>query len=883
MSSRSWAQQRPRQKTTSIFRSEAMSLVQLYIPSDVARYAVAQLGELGLIQFRDLNSEVSAFQRSFVNDVRRFDEIERKLRYLRSQIERSDVDLYDFLDDEFVSAARGPRDIDDMEDRVAAHEGRVLRLAAAYKEMQFKHLELVENKHVLEEVSSLFTEMTGRQSQAPHEQSHQHSHHGQGDSAPLLGPRTDTVSSRRSIGSMDAARAGDLAFDLESAVPMGSARDINVGFITGVISRERISTLERVLWRSLRGNMFLNYVDIDEPINDPRNEDPVYKSAFIVFAHGDSLRDRATKIAESLGATLYHVDPSAERRQEDLIDTMTRLDDLRQILENNHVARINELTTVSEHINTWFTVVRKEKAIYHALNLFNYDSNRNCLISEGWCATNDIPAIQSALHLATEDAGSTVPTVLQELRTTKEPPTFVRTNRFTEGFQNIVDAYGVPKAGEVNPGLFTVITFPFLFALMFGDLGHGFLMTLAAALLCYYEKKLSWMAKDESLRMFYSGRYIVLLMGIFSMFTGFIYNDIFSRAMGFFASGWTWPTDAGGEGVVVEATKLAHTYFAGIDPAWHHASNSLLFTNSYKMKMSIVLGVIHMTLGICLQVPNALHFKKRINIIHVFVPQIIFLFSIFGYLVFTIILKWSTDWYARDAAGELTHISPPSLLNMLIYMFLSPGNVSESERMFPGQAALQTFLLLTALVCVPWMLLVKPLILRNEHRKIISEGYGRISSHVRTSTEADGVAGAVLVMSEQEEMQEDDFDFADIMINQSIHTIEFCLNSISNTASYLRLWALSLAHAQLSEVLWSMIFLPTLKMSGAKQPVAIMCGFAVWFTLTCGILIGMEGLSAFLHALRLHWVEFNNKFYDGTGVKFEPFSFRAVLDEAEEQ
>ncbi|KAJ1814968.1 H(+)-transporting V0 sector ATPase subunit a [Coemansia sp. RSA 2599] len=879
MSSRGWGQQRPRLKKTSIFRSEVMSLVQLYIPSDVARYTVSQLGEMGLIQFRDLNQDVSAFQRSFVTDVRRFDEIERKLRYLQSKIVESDVDLYDFLDDEFVTAARGPRDIDEMEERINAHESRVLRLTAAYKEMQLKHVELIENKHVLEEVSSLFTEISGRQPTTPGPAAGRSGAAGQLDSVPLLG-RSDTVSSRRSIGSMDAAR-GELGFDAEIGA-VAAGRDINVGFITGVIARDRISTLERVLWRSLRGNMFLNYVDIEEPIDDPRQEEPVYKSAFIVFAHGETLRDRATKIAESLGATLYHVDASAEQRQEELIDTMSRLDDLHHILENNRVARINELTAVSEQINTWFTVVRKEKAIYHVLNLFNYDTSRNSLIAEGWCATNDIPAIQSALHLATEDAGSNVPTVLQELRTTKEPPTFVRTNRFTEGFQNIVDAYGVPKAGEVNPGLFTVITFPFLFALMFGDLGHGFLMTLCAALLCYYEKRLAWMAKDESLRMFYSGRYIVLLMGIFSMFTGFLYNDIFSRAMSTFASGWRWPSDAGGEGVVVEATKLAHTYPIGIDPAWHHASNSLLFTNSYKMKMSIVLGVIHMTLGICLQVPNALHFKKRINILHVFVPQIIFLFSIFGYLLFAIILKWSTDWYARDASGELTHISPPSLLNMLIYMFLRPGSVNESERMFSGQAALQTLLLLVALVCVPWMLLVKPLIMRQEHNKIISEGYGRISSHVRVSTEADGMAGAVIV-AEQEEMQADDFDFAEIMINQTIHTIEFCLNSISNTASYLRLWALSLAHAQLSEVLWSMIFLPTLKMSGSFQPVAIMFGFAVWFVLTFGILIGMEGLSAFLHALRLHWVEFNNKFYDGTGVKFEPFSFRAVLDEAEEQ
>jgi V-type H+-transporting ATPase subunit a len=99
---------------------------------------------------------------------------------------------------------------------------------------------------------------------------------------------------------------------------------------------------------------------------------------------------------------------------------------------------------------------------------------------------------------------------------------------------------------------------------------------------------------------------------------------------------------------------------------------------------------------------------------------------------------------------------------------------------------------------------------------------------------------------------------------------------VSNTASYLRLWALSLAHAQLSAVFWDRVFMGAV---ATGSPVAMVVGFAVWAAATIGVLMLMESLSAFLHALRLHWVEYQNKFYRGDGYKFEPFSFKEVLAE----
>lgn len=69
--------------------------------------------------------------------------------------------------------------------------------------------------------------------------------------------------------------------------------------------------------------------------------------------------------------------------------------------------------------------------------------------------------------------------------------------------------------------------------------------------------------------------------------------------------------------------------------------------------------------------------------------------------------------------------------------------------------------------------------------------------------------------------------------------------------------------------------------SGVVQVLMVIATFYLWFVLTIAVLCVMEGVSAMLHSLRLHWVEAMSKHFEGGGVPFEPFSFKLLLEEPE--
>lgn len=810
-----------------------MSYVQLYIPTELSRDVVLSLGELGNIQFIDLNSQVSTFQRTFVKEIRKLDNVERQLRYLRSVIEKqhnlniAHNPLLHLNQDSVSKIETLTLDVDTL-------EKRVLQLETSYDDLKQRQSRLLEHRAVLND-SRLFFESKYQ----------------------------DEVN-RISIDAVENAPLLLEQESLEAGIQLSNLSDLALNFLVGSIPRNKIEVLNKILFRTLRGNLYFNHQPIDEPIIELLSGESIEKDVFIVYTHGQLLIQKVKRIIDSLDGKIFDVNSNYEIYQQSLDELNSQINDLDHVLESTHQQLHTELFVIADQLETWQAIIKREKLVFESLNKFKNGSHG--LIAEGWTPTADLEILKNVLR---DVEGSQAP-ILTLINTNKAPPTYHRTNKFTEAFQSIVDAYGIATYQEVNPGLATIVTFPFMFAIMFGDLGHGFIVTLIALSLVLNEKKLALKQKDEIFDMAFSGRYILLLMGIFSMYTGLLYNDVFSKSMTLFKSGWQWPSDFQ-KGETIVATQIG-VYPIGLDWAWHGTENNLLFTNSYKMKLSILMGYAHMTYSFFFSLVNYRHRHSKVDILGNFIPGLVFMQSIFGYLSLMIVYKWSVDWIK---IGE----PAPGLLNMLINMFLSPGKIE--DKLYGIQGFVQVILILFAAACVPILLLYKPMTLRYENEHAIKSGYLDLHDQAHTSTveEDDENAGDDFIISHHDEPEE--FNFGDVMIHQVIHTIEFCLNCVSHTASYLRLWALSLAHAQLSSVLWSMTIANAFSTDnpGSTASVAkVVILFGMWFVLTVCILVLMEGTSAMLHSLRLHWVEAMSKFFEGEGYAYEPFTFKHLND-----
>ena len=159
-----------------------------------------------------------------MNEVRRCDEMERKIRYVEAEVKKDGVPIKDSNDD--LPRAPNPREIIDLEAHLEKTENEILELSQNAVNLKSNYLELLELRHVLEKTQGFFFE--------------------------------------EEAISLDAMRNNLITEDQGQAQNRG-----RLGFVAGVIQREKIPGFERMLWRISRGNVFLRQSEMEKPLEDP--------------------------------------------------------------------------------------------------------------------------------------------------------------------------------------------------------------------------------------------------------------------------------------------------------------------------------------------------------------------------------------------------------------------------------------------------------------------------------------------------------------------------------------------------------------------------------------------------------------------------------------
>ena len=852
---------------------------KIRIPKESANEILFALGKLkNAIEFEDLTKNDIEAKKSFGDMIKRCDEMKKKIDDFIQICKEFQVPLnknntfYDLnsrlsLDMQNRDKKFGSTYFDLVESEILKNSRKISDLVDSHEQMRENLIILIEKKHVLEKASELIR-----------------------DSLPL-GNFSDSDSNEDGI------------------LPSINS---NLVLMAGTVPTENEMKLKRMIFRISRGNATSNfynlYIDKDEyiytstvrqrgfSIANMSDKNPIVhniellnnmnneKKIFSVVFPGSSenvLLKKILKACEIFQASRYSVPKSSKIREEldalnaDIHDKKAMLQSIERTL-NDLLKELNKF----QEINGYKYLIYK---IYFEQQRLIYTNLGKCILRENfvdgrvWIPQNKLDLIEQTLNNLFKDKENKINASLTDIENEPNinPPTLIITNEFTSVPQLIVDTYGTPRYKEINPGYFTIITFPFLFGVMFGDIGHSLFLLCLSIYLFIQNKSLS-KSSNSMVQVLAQSRYFILLMGFFALYCGLLYNDFLSVPV-YFSSCYN---KFGKSGEYLDKKKDCKYKF-GVDPVWIISNNELTFVNSLKMKFSVIIGVFQMSMGIVLKGLNAIYDKNFVDCLFVFIPQLIFMLILFGYMDALIFLKWSVNYdNEEDTAPDIKSY----LMNIVLkFGELPPAPADGKDWKLIGDRnlfeKLHKGILILALVCLVIML-VPPIFLNFKKAK---KNYAKLN---RINVENNDEANENLIQVNLDINQENQEPLmSDFVVASIIETIEFALGAISNTASYLRLWALSLAHSQLSKVFFE--YSIGMFSRFIDQPVVdgmlLASIFVIYGGVTFGVLLCMDFMECFLHTLRLHWVEFQNKFFKADGHKFQPFCFEINIEESQEE
>ena len=119
--------------------------------------------------------------------------------------------------------------------------------------------------------------------------------------------------------------------------------------------------------------------------------------------------------------------------------------------------------------------IQKEREVYKTLNLLKQSGQ--LLIGLIWVPVKYEEALFAKKNEVQQQKNLNPHIVKRQIDPELTIPTFFEDNEFTFAPQQVIDQYDTPKFKEANPGVFTAVTFPFLFGVMFGDIFAGSILT----------------------------------------------------------------------------------------------------------------------------------------------------------------------------------------------------------------------------------------------------------------------------------------------------------------------------------------------------------------------------------------------------------------------
>ena len=319
----------------------------------------------------------------------------------------------------------------------------------------------------------------------------------------------------------------------------------NLRLIGGTVKQTEVQMLKKLLFRATRGKALVHTFDLNLDISDILTNKSFSFDALegyvVIFDDTTNMGRSVSRICTSFQSDVFET--SIATVAQDLMEARSKKAQDRELIARTRtlvVEYLNVYNPLKDADDVSLVMVHKQflakdQIIYRTLNMFK--SCKTLLVGLVWVPEKLKDTFFEKREEMSRDKQISFHAVEREVDSELTIPTYFRECEFATVGQMVVEQYEVPAYKEVNPGLFTSISFPFLFGVMFGDVFAGSLLLMAGLYACCAPRSPGSMAATLA-----PGRHFLLLMGMFSVFCGVIYNDFTSVSMYLFGdSCWEMP------------------------------------------------------------------------------------------------------------------------------------------------------------------------------------------------------------------------------------------------------------------------------------------------------------------------------------------------------